>query len=139
MVKTKRYSKTSVPRYAGKVYEVLKARLGEEYAKQAAAEVQSRWEDGFIPYHSLYVILRTFLEKRHPEIPVGMYGLYRSFLYYAWKEINTGTPYTAVLDRFEHKLGLSRTVMMDILNEFGLVKTVTTRNTQPNANVAAAG
>jgi len=139
MAKLKIYRDSSNIRYEGKLYETLRARMGDKYAEKVAPLIESTWESRFMVYHRMYEQLKEFLSNPRNTngvvVPKALYGLYRSFLFYAYKEINTGTEPEAVIRRFKNKAGLDEGVMRAILRYFGLMKEVTPANTQTNSAV----
>jgi len=65
-----------------------------------------------------YIRLKEYLGRVHPEVPRGLYGLYRSFLLKAQKEIPKGADPEGIIDYFVRRCGLDPNVLMDIHRKF---------------------
>ena len=137
MTKVKVYRDSTDIRYEGKQYVQFAGRFGSEYAQKVAPEVYRDWKARFEPYREKYAELKAYLEQKYPNIPKGMYGLYRSFLFYAYKHIQTGSSPEEVIKRFENNLSLKRDVMESILRHFGLYERPVVSKLKTNAEVGA--
>lgn len=142
MTKIKVWRDDTSIRYEGKQYVQFVGRFGQEYAQKVAPLVRKQWEAKFNQYRVLYEALKDFFEKYNAEhranpIPKGQYGLYRSFLFYAWKHIQTGSDPNDVIERFANNLGLDRAVMREILRYFHLDRRPTRETVKTNAEVGS--
>lgn len=122
MAKSKKYRPSSAIRYQAKMEKFLRGRVRD--SKAAAFVATSQWTLKFSAYHEAYLRLEQFLASVHPEVPKGLYGFYRSFLFKAMKKAMEEIPNSADVDNlteeFKKKLGLDEKIMRDILRYFGL-------------------
>jgi len=133
MTKVKVYRDSTDDRYEGKQYVQFVGRFGPEYAQKVAPKVSKQWKERFGYYHQKYEELVAYLQAKYPDLPKGQYGQYRSFLFYALKNIPTGSKPVEVIDRFKRNLGLSTLIMDDILRHFGLLSEKPVKELKTNA------
>ena len=92
-------------------YKILQEPQWKEYSRNL-------WIQAFIPIHEDYMRLKEYLRRAHSEVPRGLYGLYRSFLLKAQKEIQRGTDPERIIDYFVRRCGLDPNVLRDIYRKF---------------------
>lgn len=104
----------------GKIYKTLEARVDAETAKEIAVGASGEWNARWGSYRVAYERLKAILVEA--GVPVGMAGLYRSFLFLAMKRIPEGWSPEALVDYYSSKVGLPEDVLWNILEEFGLAR-----------------
>jgi len=118
MARKKKFTETSALRHKVAMERIFSAGVSEETAREVANAVNNAWIRAFGAIHKDYMRLKEYLGKAHPEVPAGLYGLYRSFLLKAQKEIPTGRNPEELIDEFSRKCGLDPVVLRDILEHF---------------------
>jgi hypothetical protein len=120
MPRKRKYTATSSLRHQLKMERVFLGRPSEETAIATARAVSAEWSQAFGNYREVYRKLKEYLGRAHPEVPPGLYGFYRSFLFKALANVPEGTSPDSIIDDFIKKCGLDAGVMRDVLEQFGV-------------------
>jgi len=120
MARKRKYTASSSARHKLKMERIFSAGVSPETAREVASAVNSEWANAFGTIREAYRKMKEYLGKAHPEVPIGLYGLYRSFVLKAMKHIPTGASPDSLIDEFVKKCGLDAGVMSDLLQYFGL-------------------
>jgi hypothetical protein len=120
MPRKRKYTATSALRHQLKMERVLLGRPSEETALAAARAINAEWSQAYGNYREVYRKLKEYLGKAHPDVPSGLYGLYRSFLFKALANVPKGASPDAIIDEFAKKCRLDVAVMRDVLEQFGM-------------------
>jgi len=129
MPRKRKYTATSALRHQYKMERVLLGKPSEETSVALARAINSEWSQAFGNIREAYRKLKEYLGKKHPDVPVGLYAFYRSFLLKAMKNIPIGASPDALIEEFRKKCGLDPTVMADVLEYFGLITEKTEEET----------
>jgi len=116
------YTSTSPLRHKAKMERVFLGKVTEPTGVALATAINAEWERGFGTYKEAYRKLKEWLAQAHPDVPRGLYGLYRSFLFKAMKEIPSGADPQGLINEFASKCGLDPNVLAAILEYFGLAQ-----------------
>lgn len=120
MARRKSYKATSPVKHLYKMERLLYGKPSEETALALARASNQEWAMKFGKLRDAYRQMKEFLKASHPEVPVGQYGLYRSFLLRALARIPNGEDPETIVEAFRVKCGLDTGVMWDILEFFNL-------------------
>ncbi len=108
----------------GKIYKTLEVRVDPDSAREISYGAESEWNARWGQYRMAYERLKPILDEL--GVPVGLRGLYRSFLFLALKRIPEGWSPEALVDYYSSKTGLPEDNLWRILEEFGLGRRPTT-------------
>ena len=120
MPRRKTYKATSPIKHLYKMERLLYGEPSKETALALAQASNQEWAMKFGKLRDAYRQLKEFLKAEHPEVPVGQYAFYRSFLLRALARIPNGEPPEYIIESFRIKCGLDEGVMWDILEFFNL-------------------
>ncbi|MEM3414950.1 MAG: hypothetical protein QXS21_05485 [Thermoproteota archaeon] len=108
MVKRKKFDSGSLSGYRGKVGSVIKSRIDDPADAQAKLEATvQNWEAGYKPFNTLWSTIRGYLQAN--DVPVGEWGVVRSFAFQLYKEMKNIHPArwdelrSALIDKFAVK------------------------------------
>jgi len=115
MAKNRQLGYTSSPRYRLKMYRLFAGQVEPQLALEVSDMALAKWNEEYGRFHNAYKQMKDYILRNHPNVPVALLGLYRSFLFKAMKEIPNGADPEELINEFQKKAGLDPVIMREIL------------------------